>query len=130
MSVNEYVGRVLLYLGITMRYKGYGQTICAVEIAVEDPESLTLVSKRLYPGVGKSFGVSWRVAERNIRTVVEHVWELNPDGLSRIAGRELRRKPTVSDFIAIIVNDVNSHLGVVGQEADSLSLPKSESIQP
>ncbi len=109
-SVREYVGKELLYLGVTMRYKGYGQTICAVEIAIEDPECLTLVSKRLYPKVGKNFGVSWRVAERNIRTVVDVIWELNPEGLSHIAGCELRRKPTVSDFISIIVNDVNSHI--------------------
>lgn len=108
-SVKEYVGRELLQLGITMRYRGYSQTICAVEIALEDPESLTLVSKLLYPKVGKHFGVSWHVAERNIRTVVDVIWELNPDGLNHIAGCELQRKPTVSDFIAIMVNCVNSH---------------------
>jgi len=115
-SVREYVGTELRLLGITMRYKGYSQTICAVEIAVADPESLTLVSKRLYPGVGKCFGVSWRVAERNIRTVIDNIWEFNRDGLSHIAGYELRRKPTVSDFISIIVNDVNSHIYLDTQE--------------
>lgn len=115
-SAREYVGRELLHLGITMRYKGYSQTIFAVEIALADPESLTLVSKRLYPEVGKRFGVSWRVAERNIRTVVDVIWELNPEGLSHIAGYELRRKPTASDFISIIVNDVNLHLGTGVQE--------------
>lgn len=108
-KMKDYVGRELVYLGVTMRYKGYGQTICAVEIALGDPESLTLVSKRLYPDVGKSFGVSWRVAERNIRTVVDVIWELNPDGLSHIAGHKLRRKPTASDFISILVNDVKNH---------------------
>jgi len=110
-SVREYVGKELLHLGITMRYKGYRQTIFAVEIALADPERLILVSKRLYPEVGRRFGVSWRVAERNIRTVVDVVWALNPEGLSRIAGCELRRKPTTSDFISIMVNDANLHFG-------------------
>ncbi len=110
-SVREYVGRELLHLGISMRYKGYGQTIFAVEMALADPESLTLVSKRLYPEVGKRFGVSWRVAERNIRTVVDVVWALDPEGLSHMAGYELKRKPTVSDFISIMVNDVSMHFG-------------------
>ena len=110
-SVREYLGGELLHLGITMRYKGYSQTIFAVEMALADPESLTLVSKRIYPEVGKRFGVSWRVAERNIRTVVDLIWELNPEGLSCIAGYELRRKPTTSDFISIMVNDVNLHFG-------------------
>lgn len=115
-SAREYVGRELLHLGITMRYKGYSQTIFAVEMALADPESLTLVSKRLYPEVGKRFGVSWQVVERNIRTVVEVIWELNRDGLGHIAGCELRRKPTASDFISIIVNDVNLHLGSDNRE--------------
>ena len=44
-SVREYLGGELLHLGITMRYKGYSQTIFAVEMALADPESLTLVSK-------------------------------------------------------------------------------------
>ena len=126
--VREYVGRELLHLGISMRYKGFSQTICAVEIALADPESLTLVSKRLYPGIGKQFGVSWRAAERNMRTGVEAIWEFNPRGLSYIAGRELSRKPTVSDFVSIMVNDVSSHFGVDISDADSFFLEESELI--
>ena len=113
-SVKEYVGKKLSFLGVTMRYKGYGQTIRAVEFAVEEPECLMLISKRLYPKVGKHFGVSWRVAERNIRTIVDVIWELTPEGLCNMAGCELRRKPTTSDFISIMVNDVNLHLLEVG----------------
>ena len=116
-SVREYVGRQLLQLGITMRYKGYSQTVFAVEIALAAPESLTLVSKMLYPEVGKHFGVSWRVAERNIRTVVDVVWVLNPESLSRIAGYQLKRKPTASDFISIMVNDVNLHFESADRES-------------
>jgi len=122
-SVREYVGSQLLHLGITMRYKGYSQTVCAVEIAMADPESLMLVSKRLYPGVGKHFGVSWRVAERNIRTVVDVIWQYNPIGLSNMAGHELLRKPTVSDFVSIMVSDAKTHLGPDAREK-VLSLPE------
>lgn len=127
-SVREYVGRQLLHLGITMRYKGYSQTVFAVEIALAAPESLTLVSKMLYPEVGKHFGVSWRVAERNIRTVVDVVWVLNPEGLSRIAGHELRRKPTTSDFISIMVNDVNLHFGSDNRDTELSMQPAYKAI--
>jgi len=96
----------LLQMGITMRYKGFEQTARAVGLALRDPESMTLVSKLIYPDVGKQFGVSWRVVERNIRTVIDVVWESNPAHLSKLAGHSLCRKPKPSDFIAILANAV------------------------
>lgn len=94
-------------LGITVRYNGFEQTVCAVSIALAEPDSLTLVSKLVYPDVARRFGVSWRVVERNIRTVIGVAWEHNQQYLCELAGHELTRKPTASDFVAILANAVS-----------------------
>lgn len=94
-------------LGATARYKGFEQAVYAVSIALTEPESLTLVSKLVYPDVGRRFGVSWRVVERNIRTVIGVAWEHNQQYLCELAGHELTRKPTASDFVAILANAVS-----------------------
>lgn len=96
----------LMRLGVTNRYRGYEQTVCAVEIAAGNPESLTLISKLIYPDVARHFDVSWHVVERNIRTIIDVIWDTNPGRLSELAGHQLLRKPKTSDFIAILANSV------------------------
>lgn len=44
---------ILLQLGIAPNYKGYHQMLTALEIVEANPESLTMVTKWLYPAVAK-----------------------------------------------------------------------------
>lgn len=91
-------------MGVPNSYTGVKQTAYAVDLALKSPESLTLVTKRLYPAVANRAHTTPSSVERNIRTIVQIIWEDNPTALNAIAGYELKRKPTTSQFIAILVD--------------------------
>ena len=46
---------VLYRLGITANYRGFFHTVFAVYLAAEQPERLMLVTKWLYPEVGRRY---------------------------------------------------------------------------
>ena len=89
-------------MGITANYKGFRQTILAVQLALEKEDHLQHVMKEIYQEVAKQLGCSRSSVERNLRTVVLAAWRNNPDLLQRLAGRPLSSVPTVSQFIAIL----------------------------
>ena len=84
--MNSEIFSLLHRLGITPNYAGYFQTAQAVELCVEDPERLTLVTKLVYAEVGKRYGASWKTVERNIRTVSIIAWERSLPALEELMG--------------------------------------------
>ncbi len=98
------IKELLFQLGITSKYTGFFFTSCAVILSLRQPERLLLITKWLYPDVAKQFNTDWRNVERGIRSVVEIAWELCPEKLSRIAMRELNRRPSNSQFISILTH--------------------------
>ncbi|MCI8631282.1 MAG: sporulation protein [Firmicutes bacterium] len=95
----------LLYrMGVTAKYIGFFHTACAVELAMEDPERLLLVTKWLYPDVAERYDTSWKSVERNIRTAANVAWQANPELLSEYAGFTLSERPCNSQFLAILAN--------------------------
>ncbi len=93
---------LLSRLGITANYRGYHQVSYAVLLAAREQEQLLFVTKSLYPAVAAHYGTSWTCVERNIRTVIALVWEQRRETLEEIAQRPLPRKPSVSQFLAIL----------------------------
>ena len=61
---------LLCQLGITANYNGFFHAAYAVSLAIQNPNRLRLVTKRLYPEVAKRYVTNWKSVERNIRTVV------------------------------------------------------------
>lgn len=96
------VMKMLCRLGITATYHGFFYTAYAVQIARENPLYFLLVTKRLYPEVGKHFGTTAASVERAIRTVAETAWKRNRSFLAQIAQRKLHSKPKTSEFISIL----------------------------
>ena len=93
---------ILYSLGITATYVGFFHTSYAVYLAVQQPERLLLVTKWIYPDVAKQYHTDWRNVERNIRTVAGIAWKCHSDTLSSIAHFNLERRPSNSQFIAIL----------------------------
>ena len=94
----------LLYsLGITANYTGFFQTAFAVQLCMEQPERLLLVTKWVYPDVASHYKTNWKAVERNIRTVNGLVWEQNRPYLEELAGRKLPHKPSNAQLLAILV---------------------------
>ena len=91
----------LLYLlGVTANYIGFFQTAFAVQLCMERPERLLLVTKWLYPDVARRYQTSWKSVERNIRTVNGIVWEQKRSFLQQLAGLELLHRPSNAQLLA------------------------------
>ena len=93
----------LLYrLGVTANYTGFFYTAYVVQLCMEDPERLTLVTKWVYPDVAKQYGTNWKAVERDIRTVANIIWEQGQSKLEQLAGRKLEEKPCNAQLLAIL----------------------------
>ena len=109
----------LLYgLGITANYTGFFQTGSAVQLCMERPERLLLVTKLVYPDVARQYKTNWKAVERNIRTVNGIVWAQNRPFLEKLAGRELLSKPSNAQLLAILSYSLRTqseiaHVGTV-----------------
>lgn len=103
-SITNEVKHVLASLGIPSSYIGVKQTAYAVGLAIENPDNLNLVTKCLYPDVARYYHTTPSSIERNIRTIVQILWRNDPDSLGKMAGYELKQRPTSSQFIAIIAD--------------------------
>ncbi len=108
--VQQEVRAMLNELSVTSNYAGYRQTVAAVLLAMEQPDALSLISKRIYPEVAKQFDSNWRSIERNIRTVLTRVWEDNALQLSLLACAELTKRPTTAHFIRILAQAAQNRL--------------------
>ena len=93
---------ILQELGIKRSYKAYSRLIVALTLALEDEDRLRLITK-LYQEVGEKAGCSWKAVEHSIRTAINRVWKKGRKRLQEIARYTLEKKPSVSDFMDILV---------------------------
>ena len=68
---------LLSRLGATPNYTGFRYTVCAVQLCLEQPHRLLLVTKLVYPDIGRRYGTNWKAVERNIRTLGDIIWREN-----------------------------------------------------
>jgi len=94
---------LLRRLGIPSTLKGHCYICYGVYLIRQNPEVIQYVTKELYPEIAEQYEISWESVEHAIRTAVNVCWERGNRGLlNEIAGYELRRKPTASEFIGMI----------------------------
>lgn len=101
-SVRDSIQKTLRSLGVTPNYQGYYQITDAIELAVEDENRLLEATQKIYQHIADRDGYKWSAVERNIRTVVQRTWKINPELLAKIAGYALTEVPTATAFIEII----------------------------
>ena len=87
----------------TLRELGVGGNYIAQQRAV---------TRDIYLPVAQICGCKWTAVERNLRTVVQRVWRINPAGLARMAGYPLSEPPTASDFIEILAHYLRRKLSI------------------
>lgn len=76
----------------------------AVFVAIQEPESLLMVTKWLYPKAAKRCGTNWKALEKNLRTMISRIWINYPESLQALAAAPLRKKPTPSQFVALLAS--------------------------
>lgn len=100
------IKETLRALGVTTNYYGFYRTIAAVELVLENNERLQSVTREIYWVIAENCGCKRSAVERNIRTVIQRAWRINPKRLIVMAGYPLTEPPTASEFIEIIANYV------------------------
>ena len=98
------IQEILCPFGITRCYKGYRHVCHSIQLALDDDLRMLSVTKEIYKETADYFHCNWTAVERNIRTVVERAWRVNPDLLIHMAGYPLDNQPTASEFIEIITS--------------------------
>ncbi|AQQ53031.1 sporulation transcription factor Spo0A [Planococcus lenghuensis] len=102
-------------IGVPPHIKGYAYLKKAIELGLADPAVLNSVTKVLYPSVAECFGTTAPRVERAIRHAIEVTWNRGDmDQLSKLFGYDaihLKNKPTNSEFIAMVTDQISSEMG-------------------
>ena len=85
-------------------------------MAVNDPEIINNITKKLYPMIGKKYQTTASKVERAIRHAIEVAWDRGDiDVLNGYFGYTIqveRGKPTNSEFIAMISDKMRLKLKI------------------
>ncbi len=100
------VSEILHTMGVPAHIKGYSFLRQSIIMVINDPEVITLVTKRLYPDIAKMNDTTASRVERAIRHAIEVAWDRgNVEVMNDYFGytiNNMRGKPTNSEFIAMI----------------------------
>ncbi len=105
----QLVTKYLRDLGMPAHLKGYYYTRDAIVMTTNSPEKVHSITKELYPDVAKKHKTTSAQVERAMRTAVQTAWKrADPDAVKEIFGysNTKRKKPTNSEFIAQIADDI------------------------
>lgn len=113
-SMKIQVTEILHQIGVPAHIKGYHYLRDSILMAIDDPDIINSVTKRLYPGVAKRYSTTASRVERAIRHAIEVAWDRGDvDILNSYFGYTIhntRGKPTNSEFIAMISDRLRLHM--------------------
>ena len=100
------VSQILHTMGVPAHVKGYNFLRQSIIMVINEPEVISLVTKRLYPDIAKLNNTTASRVERAIRHAIEIAWDRgNVEIMNDYFGytiNNMRGKPTNSEFIAMI----------------------------
>ena len=101
MNYEKMIINTLDSFGVSRSYTGYNYVVHGLLLILEDDERIECITKTLYLDIAKHFHTTWACVEKNMRTVVNHVWNShNIELLEIIFNRTNRsKKPTNKEFL-------------------------------
>ena len=108
MSVEEKISRIFINVGIPPHIKGYSFLREGVLMAINEPEIINNITKKLYPSIGEKYQTTASKVERAIRHAIEVAWNRGRiESINSILGVRAyigAEKPTNGEFIALIAD--------------------------
>lgn len=100
MDYEKVIINTLDSFGVSRSYTGYNYVVYSLQLILEDEERIDCITKTLYLDVAKHFHTTWSCVEKNMRTIVNCVWNShNTELLDIIFNRSNRnKKPTNKEF--------------------------------
>ena len=108
ITLDEKISKIFINVGIPPHIKGYSFLREGVKMAVEDPEIINNITKKLYPMIGEKYSTTASKVERAIRHAIEVAWNRGRiDTINSILGVRAyvgAEKPTNGEFIALVAD--------------------------
>jgi two-component system response regulator (stage 0 sporulation protein A) len=106
--LDEKISKIFINVGIPPHIKGYSFLREGVKMAVDEPDIINNITKKLYPKIGEKFLTTPSKVERAIRHAIEVAWNRGRiDSINNILGVRAyigAEKPTNGEFIALIAD--------------------------
>ena len=107
-SLEERITNVFMIVGIPAHIKGYQFLREAIKLAVDTPEIINSITKKLYPAIAERYDTSSSKVERAIRHAIEVAWNRgkieNINNLFGVMVYSSNDKPTNGEFIALVAD--------------------------
>ncbi len=102
------ISEIFMTVGIPAHIKGYQFLREAIKMAIDSPEIINSITKKLYPEVATRFSTSASKVERAIRHAIEVAWNKgkieNINSLFGVKVYSSNEKPTNGEFIALVAD--------------------------
>ena len=106
--LEEKITNIFITVGIPAHIKGYQYLREAIKMAIENPEIINSITKKLYPAIAEKFETSASKVERAIRHAIEVAWNRgkieNINSVFQIKVYDSNEKPTNGEFIALVAD--------------------------
>lgn len=113
-NVEEIIESILTEIGMPCHLIGYNYIICAIKVAIENPEILNKVTHVFYPTIAKEYETTGQRIESGIRHAIECTWDrADFDVIKKYFGNTIsssKGKPTNAEFIARMANIVKRRI--------------------
>ena len=107
-EIEEKITNIFITVGIPAHIKGYQFLREAIKLAMENPDIINSITKKLYPSIAESFDTSASKVERAIRHAIEVAWNRGKiENINNIFGLTVysnNEKPTNGEFIALVAD--------------------------
>ena len=107
-SLEERITNIFMIVGIPAHIKGYQFLREAIKLAVDTPEIINSITKKLYPAIAERYDTSSSKVERAIRHAIEVAWNRgkieNINSLFGVRVYSSNDKPTNGEFIALVAD--------------------------
>lgn len=107
-ALEEKISNIFITVGIPAHIKGYQFLREAIKMAIDQPEIINSITKKLYPAIAEKFGTSSSKVERAIRHAIEVAWNRGKiENINSIFGLKVytsNDKPTNGEFIALVAD--------------------------
>lgn len=114
LDLERYVTQIMLDMGIPAHLRGYHYLREAILISEQDMETVTSVTKLLYPSIAKRYHTTDQKVERAIRNAIEVSWKRgNIDTIEACFGYSPasgRHRPTNSEYIYRVADKIRLDL--------------------
>lgn len=107
-QLDERITNIFITVGIPAHIKGYQFLREAIKMAIDTPDIINSITKKLYPSIADKFDTSASKVERAIRHAIEVAWNRGKiENINNLFGIRVygnNEKPTNGEFIALVAD--------------------------